>query len=98
MTYIVETTHHFDKFLSGMKDQSAKIKIAARIRRIESDGNFGDVGSLGNSLFELRCFFGAGYRVYFVIRDKKIVLLLGGGNKKSQNRDIKNAKELLSDL
>jgi putative addiction module killer protein len=67
------------------------------LARIEN-GNFGDTKTLSANLFELRCFFGGGIRVYYTIRSQQIVLLLVGGDKTSQNRDIEKAKAILSTL
>lgn len=63
-----------------------------------SYGNLGDCKTIADNLFELRCFFGGGIRLYFTIRQLQIVLLLVGGNKNSQERDIERAKKILEDL
>ena len=65
-----------------------------RIRRIELNGNFGDVKPVGDGVSELRINYGPGYRVYFAKRVTRIVLLLAGGDKSTQQRDIKRAKSL----
>ncbi len=72
-------------------------RIRKRILRIE-DGNLGDYKSLGDGVFELRFFFGAGYRVYFGIIGETVVLLLCGGDKSTQNKDIKKAKEIWKEV
>lgn len=95
MNYIVETTDTFDKWLRKMKDRSARIAIIERITRIQSTGHFGDFKAISSDLHELRLFVGPGYRVYYTIRGGKLVLLLAGGNKSTQKRDIEKAKELL---
>ena len=69
---------------------STQAKIAARLTRV-SLGNFGDRKSLGNGIHELRFHFGSGYRVYYGVSGKRIVLLLMGGAKKTQPKDIKTA-------
>ncbi len=69
-----------------------QVKIRKRISRLEI-GNFGDHKSIDDGVFELRFFFGSGYRVYFGLDNKTLVILLTGGNKSSQVRDIKKAKE-----
>lgn len=74
-------------------DIKNQARINNRIERLK-DGNFGDHRSVGEKLFELRFFFGPGYRVYYGLEDKKIVILISGGDKKSQEKDIKKAKEL----
>ena len=96
MNYIVETTDVFDKWLRRMKNRSARIAIIERITRIQSTGHFGDFKAISSDLHELRLFIGPGYRVYYTIRDGKLVILLAGGDKSSQKRDIEKAKELLS--
>ncbi len=62
------------------------------------DGNFGDFKQLDEYLYELRFTFGSGYRVYYTLENKKIILLISGGDKKSQIKDIKNAKEIVNNL
>ena len=95
--YEIKTTVVFDKWLKKLKDRSAKIRILARIDRV-SHGNFGDIKEIDNPLTEMRFFFGSGYRIYYVIRENTIVLLLNGGDKDSQKKDIEKAKEILKAL
>lgn len=83
----------FDLWLDGF-DTTIQVKIEARIARFE-DGNFGDHKSVSRGLFEARFFFGSGYRVYFSIQEDKVVLLLNGGDKSSQVKDINNAQQYL---
>lgn len=71
--------------------------MLVRIDRIQN-GNFGDFKSLGDDLFELRFFFGGGLRIYYTIRDRQIVLLLHGGDKTNQSRDIEKAKQMIQEL
>jgi len=97
MLYEIKTTVVFDKWLKKLKDRSAKIRILARIDRV-SHGNFGDIKEIDNPLTEMRFFFGSGYRIYYVIRENTIVLLLNGGDKDSQKKDIEKAKEILKAL
>jgi putative addiction module killer protein len=72
-------------------DKKTQARVKARLDRIRA-GNFGDHHSVGSGVYELRLMFGAGYRIYYGIVDGQIVLLLGGGSKKRQNRDIQNAQ------
>lgn len=85
----------FDEWFNQL-DLQTQVRIDVRIDRI-SLGNFGDYKSVGQGVYELRLFFGAGYRIYYGIIERKIVLLLMGGSKKTQNRDIKTAKRFWSD-
>jgi putative addiction module killer protein len=86
-------TETFSAWIRDLRDLRGKAKILARIRRLE-DGNAGDVAPVGDGVSEMRIHFGPGYRVYYVGRADKIVLLLCGGDKSSQARDIEAAKEL----
>ena len=81
----------FTEWLRSLRDQRARDGIRKRLERL-GDGNFGDCQSVGSGVFELRFHFGPGYRVYFGEIDRTIVLLLCGGDKSSQARDIERAK------
>jgi len=94
MKYNIHTTAHFDKWLGKLRDRQTKRKIAGRLARVEM-GNFGDFKSISTNLFELRFFFGGGLRIYYTIRENQVVLLLVGGDKSSQQRDIEKAKRIL---
>lgn len=83
----------FDKWLSGLRDRRAVARITARLDRLAS-GNPGDVEPVGNGISELRVNYGPGYRVYYMRRGQYVVVLLCGGDKSSQSRDIKQAKAL----
>tara|TARA_B100000614_G_scaffold235040_1_gene231520 strand:- start:103 stop:402 length:300 start_codon:yes stop_codon:yes gene_type:complete len=97
MKYALESTGQYDKWFRKLKDGSSKIKILARLSRIEN-GNFGDFKQLGSNLYELRLFFGPGFRIYYTIRGGRIVLLLAGGDKSSQQQDIEKAEVLLKEM
>jgi putative addiction module killer protein len=97
MRYEIETTNLFDKWLAGIKDIPSRARIYHRFDHVRL-GNFGDHKSLGDNLFELRLFFGPGYRVYYTIKGTTIVLLLCGGDKSSQGKDIVKAKDILNRL
>lgn len=92
MFEVIETDV-FTKWIKKVKDPIALASIYKRIDRI-SDANFGDRKSLGDGVTELRIDVGAGYRLYFTIREQRIVILLAGGAKKTQTKDIKLAKKL----
>lgn len=97
MKYTIEKTPVFDKWLSKLKDKTALRAILIRIMRAEN-GNLGDVKAVGSSVQEMRIFVGKGYRVYFTMRNNKIILLLNGGHKGTQQQDIEKAHELLKQL
>ena len=82
----------FTKWLKSLNDTRSRSRILQRLRMVEQ-GHFGDVKSLGGGLFELRFFFGSGYRVYFGEDQTDLVILLLGGDKSGQNRDIEKARD-----
>lgn len=90
-------TPEFDAWLKALRDPIGKARILARIRSAES-GNFGDCAAVGGGVFEMRIHVGPGYRVYYCRRGEVTYLLLGGGDKSSQRRDIRAARDLLSSL
>jgi len=83
----------FDAWLAGLKDKVGRARIALRIRSAEL-GNFGDCEPVGEGVSEMRIHFGPGYRVYYTRRGEVLYLLLVGGNKSAQKRDIKRAIEM----
>jgi putative addiction module killer protein len=89
----VFTTSLFDDWFLGLRDRQAKARIQARIDRAEL-GNLGDYKPVGEGVFEMRIFYGAGYRLYFVLRGSEIVVLLAGGDKSTQSVDIQKAIQL----
>ena len=93
----IEETENFKNWIRSLKDRIAQAIINARIRRI-SAGNFGDARSVGDNVSELRIDYGPGYRVYFTRREQKVVILLCGGDKSTQDRDIDVAKHIASSL
>jgi len=93
----VRQTEIFADWFTSLKDRKAKARIQARIDRMEM-GNFGDVAPVGQGVSEMRIFYGAGYRVYFVQRGSIVMILLCGGDKSSQTSDINKAKELVKQL
>lgn len=86
-------TEEFDAWLSALKDKVGRARIAHRIRSAEH-GNFGDCEPVGEGVSEMRVHAGPGYRVYYTRRGEIIYLLLLGGDKSSQKRDIKRAIEM----
>ena len=90
---IFERTEEFSAWLGGLKDRVGRARIIHRIRSAEH-GNFGDCDAVGEGVFELRVHVGPGYRAYFTRRAEVVYLLLLGGDKSSQKRDIKRAIEM----
>ena len=93
----VQKTDEFDEWLSSLADQKAQAKIVSRVERLGL-GNPGDVKSVGAGVSEMRVPYGPGYRVYFKQTNKTIILLLCGGDKSTQERDIRRAKEIAAEL
>lgn len=83
-------------WLESIKDSTTKRRIRLRVDRM-IDGNFGDTKNLGDDLYELRLFFGSGYRIYYTIEKDVLVILFSGGDKSTQSDDIKKAKLYLRD-
>ena len=93
----IQRTRVYEMWFRRLRDRRAQGRIIDRVRRL-SEGNPGDVRPVGEGVSELRIHYGPGYRVYFVRRGQSVILLLAGGGKDSQNRDIRTALELASDL
>ena len=96
--FFIEKTIEFDKWLRKIKDLKAKAKILFRIQKLENEGYFGDCKHVRNGIKELRVNFAKGYRVYFKEKDGRIIILLIGGDKSSQQNDIRKAKEIWNKL
>ena len=96
--FFIEKTKEFDKWLKKLNDKKAKSKILFRIQKLEKDEHFGDCKPVGDGISELRINFAKGYRVYFKEKDGKIIILLIGGDKSSQIKDIEKAKEIWKKL
>ncbi|MEA3640977.1 MAG: type II toxin-antitoxin system RelE/ParE family toxin [Lamprobacter sp.] len=89
-------TEPFSEWLQSLRDKATQARIRVRLQRIAS-GNFGDIKSVGGGVSELRMHFGSGYRVYLAQYGKTMILLLCGGDKASQQKDIELAQIYLSD-
>lgn len=89
----IETTAEFDRWLDGLRDKRAKTKIATRMVRIES-GLLGDWKTVGGGVSEIRIDHGPGYRLYYTMRERVIVILLCGSDKRDQDKALRLAKEL----
>jgi putative addiction module killer protein len=95
--FIVRQTQEFQDWLDGLRDRRAQVRIAARLRQAEA-GSLGDWRPVGGDVSELRVDFGPGYRVYFTRRESILIVILGGGDKSTQARDIKRAHRILKEL
>ena len=93
----VRRAERFIVWLNGLRDARAVAKIAIRIKRL-ADGNFGDVAPVGDGVSELRIHYGPGYRAYFVQRGEVVVILLCGGDKSTQARDIAVARDMAREI
>ena len=93
----VRQTEVFSKWLRELRDRQARVRIQTRIDRLQL-GLTGDVKPVGEGVSELRIDYGPGYRVYFVWRGRELVILLAGGDKRTQDRDIKIAMALARNL
>ncbi|WP_299941512.1 type II toxin-antitoxin system RelE/ParE family toxin [uncultured Nitratireductor sp.] len=95
--YSIKKTRVFIDWINGLKDRRAAARIAVRIDRFQS-GNPGQVRELGEGVSEMKIDHGPGYRVYYVRRGKTVYLLLCGGDKRSQTKDIAEAKRLAKEV
>ncbi|MBN6071024.1 type II toxin-antitoxin system RelE/ParE family toxin [Aggregatibacter actinomycetemcomitans] len=93
----IKTTFLFDEWLKKLKNLRAKAKINARIKRLQF-GNFSDLKSVNDGIFEMRIDEGQGYRVYLKNQNGILVILLCGGDKSTQEKDIKKAKQLAQEM
>jgi len=89
----IRKTDVFERWLMGLRDQRAVARINTRLRRMML-GNPGDASPVRECVSELRIDYGPGYRVYFVQRGREVVILLAGGDKRTQSRDIEKALEM----
>lgn len=85
--YTVKTLPEFDAWLDGIKDRVTRLRLARRLDKAQR-GNLGDVKPVGSGVFEMREFFGPGWRMYYVMRGDVLIVMLGGGDKSSQSEDI----------
>ena len=93
----IRQTEIYSKWFKSLRDSQAQARINIRIRRL-SMGNSGDVKPVGKGVSELRIDYGAGYRVYFIQRGTQLIILLAGGDKRTQDKDIKTALNLAKEL
>ena len=93
----IQQTETYAKWFAGVRDRVTRARIDIRIRRL-SLGNAGDTKPVGEGVSELRVDHGPGYRIYFIQRGEVVIVLLAGGDKSTQDKDIRNAKALANDL
>lgn len=87
---IIKRTPEFEKWINGIRNNVTRIRLERRLDKVER-GNFGDVKSVGDEVWEMREFFGAGWRMYYIQRGDVIIVMLGGGDKSTQQTDIAKA-------
>ena len=95
--YTVRLTQEFQDWLDGLMDVRAQARIAARLRQAEL-GNLGDWKSVGEKVSEMRVDVGPGFRLYFTLRRRIVVVMLAGGDKSTQKRDIRRAQRIAREL
>ena len=93
----IRKTQTFAKWMADLRDRQAKARIIVRIERMQGD-NFGNHKAVGDGVSEMRIDYGPGYRVYFTVRGKTLVILLCGGDKGTQRMDIAKAKQLAKEV
>lgn len=91
--FVVLSSEVFSEWFDGLRDRTAKLRIAARIERAKN-GNFGDHKSVGDGVSEMRLTYGSGYRIYYAQKGEITYLLLNGGDKSTQENDIARAKAM----
>jgi len=95
--YQLQASSVFDDWLRTLRDQNARARVLARLESAEN-GNLGDVKAVGDGIREMRIHCGPGYRIYFAQKGKVLLLLLCGGDKSTQSRDIAKARRVLADF
>ena len=95
--YLIQKTELFDSWLKNLRDNTAKAKILTKLKMI-SLGSLGDHKSVGGSVFEIRINYGPGYRLYYSLMGHHILLLIAGGTKSQQQKDIARAKKIMREL
>ena len=95
--YTVRQTEEFRGWLDALSDRRAQVRITARLRLAEA-GNLGDWAPVGGDISEMRIDFGPGYRRYFTRRGSMLMVMLAGGNKAAQKRDIRRAQRMVNQL
>jgi putative addiction module killer protein len=97
MTYAVKQLDEFSDWLKNLKDGLTRQRVIKRLRKVQL-GNLGDVEPVGEGVFEMREYFGPGWRLYYVQRGELVIVMLGGGDKSTQQADIRRAIALAKSL
>ena len=95
--YSIIETEHFSQWLGSLKDRTTRARLQLRLRKV-SLGNLGDHKAVGDNIWELREVFGPGWRMYYMLQGSTVIMMLGGGNKSNQSKDIERAKVLAQEL
>lgn len=95
--YKIKRLPEFDNWLVGLRDGLTRKRLQVRLRKVQL-GNLGDVKPVGDGVFEMREAFGPGWRMYYVTHGEVLIVMIGGGDKSSQSRDIETAKKLFTTL
>lgn len=95
--YSIIETEQFAQWLGNIKDRSTRTRLQFRLRKA-SLGNLGDNKTVGDNVWEMREFFGPGWRMYYILHGSTVIMMLGGGHKSSQKKDIERAKALAQEL
>lgn len=91
--YTIKFSPTFDKWFSQIKDRTTRLRLARRLERA-SNGNLGDVKPIGGGVYEMREFFGCGWRMYYTVKGNILIVMLCGGDKSSQQADIEKARKI----
>ena len=95
--YAILETENFSIWLNSLKDQTTRLRLLRRLNKAKL-GNLGDVKPVGAGVFEMREFFGSGWRMYYILQGSTAIFMLGGGNKSTQQRDIETAIAMAAEL
>lgn len=91
--YLIKPLPEFTAWLEGLKDRVTRLRLARRLDKAQR-GNLGDIKAISDGVFEMREHFGSGWRMYYIQRDKTLIIMLGGGDKSTQSHDIAKAIKL----
>lgn len=95
--YDIKLTEEFNAWLNGLKDNITRLRLARRLEKA-SRGVLGDTKPVGDGVFEIREHFGAGWRMYYVEQGSTLIIMLAGGDKSTQSRDVVRAKQIAQEL